>query len=82
MVHLESPEGSNQNGGVMMINKIIPANATLYCFHCMCEEPVREGELKKGILPIFCKKCGKQISELISTREGWRLHQCFYKKEV
>ena len=60
-------------------NKIIPKTSTLYCFHCMREQPVKEGNVDNGVLPIFCTVCKKQISELIATQEGWKLHKCFYK---
>jgi hypothetical protein len=62
-------------------NKIIPENAKLYCFFCMDDQPVREGELKDGKLPIFCRVCQNQISELITTPNGWQLYSCFYEKK-
>jgi len=63
-----------------MVNKIIPKNATLYCQYCMIEQPITEGEVKNNVLlPIFCDVCKQQVSELILTEEGWKLHECFYK---
>jgi hypothetical protein len=60
-------------------NKIIPKDATMYCFNCLVEQPVREGEVKDGKLAIFCRVCQKQVSEMIYTTSGWKLHHCFYK---
>ena len=63
------------------MNKIIPKQATLYCPHCLCEQPVVEGENKEGVMPIYCSVCKRQISELIHTAQGWELHACFYSRE-
>lgn len=63
-------------------NIAIQKDATLYCMTCMCEQKMREGEFNHGKLPLFCTICGKQVSELIITDDGWQLHKCFYKSLV